>query len=63
MPLTDIVFEKMLFERRVQNLEALYECLSEALHYYQVTVRMPEGLNEEKSWYQRLHFPGIFGST
>ncbi|KIJ04389.1 hypothetical protein PAXINDRAFT_22325, partial [Paxillus involutus ATCC 200175] len=40
--LTDVVFEKMLFTQRVEMLEALYQCLSDALRYYQVTVRMPE---------------------
>ncbi|KAF8838126.1 hypothetical protein BDN67DRAFT_125324 [Paxillus ammoniavirescens] len=42
----------MLFAQRVEMLEALYGCLSEALRYYQVTVRMPEGsagLDEENS--------------
>ncbi|KAF9233983.1 hypothetical protein BU15DRAFT_66105 [Melanogaster broomeanus] len=31
-----------LFARRVQRLERLYGCLSQALRYYQVTVRLPE---------------------
>ncbi|KIJ14101.1 hypothetical protein PAXINDRAFT_169936 [Paxillus involutus ATCC 200175] len=30
-----------LFVQRVQRLEALYGCLSEALRYYQVTVWLP----------------------
>ncbi|KIK94658.1 hypothetical protein PAXRUDRAFT_435043 [Paxillus rubicundulus Ve08.2h10] len=33
----------VLFTRRVEMLEAMYQCLSDALRYYQVTVRMPDG--------------------
>jgi len=41
-----------LFSARVQTLENLYGCFSEALRYYQVTVRLPSsktGLDKEKA--------------
>ncbi|KAF8838121.1 hypothetical protein BDN67DRAFT_972033 [Paxillus ammoniavirescens] len=43
---------RKLFSARVQTLENLYGCFSEALRYYQVTVRLPlskTGLDKEKA--------------